>query len=114
MDKATLNLDGREYVVVAREEYDRLRGLVDLPAYPKADKDGTMPAVEFSRISLARKLIRDRLDAGLSQKDLAKAAGIRVETLCRIEGGKHTASIPTVDKIDRALKKAARGARKRT
>lgn len=111
MDKATLNLDGREYVVVPREEYDRLQGIASLPAYPKADKDGNMPAVEFSRASLARKIIRDRIDMGMSQKDLAAAAGIRVETLCRIETGKHTASIPTIDKIDRALKKAEKARR---
>lgn len=106
MDKQTLNLEGREYVVVPRAEYDRLQGIANLPAFPKADKDGNMPAVAYSRASLARKIIRDRIEVGMSQKDLAEAAGIRVETLCRIEGGKHSASIPTIDKIDRALKKA--------
>lgn len=109
MDKATLNLDGREYVVVSRQEYDRLRGLANLPAYPKADEDGNMPAVEFARASLARKIIRQRVEAGLTQKELAGLAGIRAETLCRIETGKHTASIPTIDRIDRALKRARKG-----
>jgi hypothetical protein len=32
-----------------------------------------------------------------------------VETLCRIETGKHTASIPTFAKIDRVLQKALKG-----
>ncbi|MFZ4574579.1 MAG: helix-turn-helix transcriptional regulator [Phycisphaerales bacterium] len=106
MDKATLNLDGREYVVVLRQEYDRLRGLANLPTLPNPDKDGNMPAVAFGRASLARKIIRGRIEVGMSQKELAAAAGIRVETLCRIETGKHSASVPTIDKIDRALKRA--------
>jgi len=46
--------------------------------------------------------------AGLSQRELALKAGVRVETLCRIETGKHIPSVPTIDKLDRALKLAAR------
>ena len=42
------------------------------------------------------------------REELARRAGIRVETLCRIETGKHTPSVPTIDKLDRALKQAAR------
>lgn len=103
MDRSTLHLDGREYVVMPRAEFDRLQGLANLPPLPKPDKHGTMPAVAFARASLARKIIRARIEAGLTQKDLAKAAGIRVETLCRIETGKHTASPATAEKIGRAL-----------
>jgi transcriptional regulator with XRE-family HTH domain len=44
----------------------------------------------------------------LSQRELATMAGVRVETLCRIETGKHTPSVPTVDKLDRALKRHAK------
>lgn len=108
MDKATISLDGREYVVVPRGEYDRLRGLEKMPPLPKAARDGSMPAVAFGRASLARKIMRARLDLGMSQKELATRAGVRVETLCRIETGKHSASVPTVEKIDRALRKAAK------
>ena len=57
-----------------------------------------------------RKIIRDRVAVGLTQRDLAKLAGIRVEHLCRIETGKHTPSLPTIDKIDRALKQASKRA----
>jgi len=70
---------------------------------PKPDKHGTTPAVVFARTSLARKIIRARSEAGMSQKELATAAGIRVETLCRFETGKHTARVTTVEKIARAL-----------
>lgn len=111
MDKANVTLGGSEYVIVSRDEFDRLSGLAkagSLPPLPGPDKDGNYPAIEYGRASLARKLIRARVEVGMSQKDLAQAAGIRVETLCRIEGGKHSASVPTVDKITRALRKAER------
>jgi transcriptional regulator with XRE-family HTH domain len=71
----------------------------------KPDAQGNYPAVEYARASLARKIIRDRVAAGLSQRDLAVKAGIRVETLCRIETGRHIPSVPTIEKIDRVLKR---------
>ncbi|HUE16498.1 MAG TPA: helix-turn-helix transcriptional regulator [Planctomycetaceae bacterium] len=103
-------VDGKPYVILPRSEYDQLATLAkaaDLPPLPEANEDGHYPAVEYARASLARKIIRDRVAAGLSQRQLAECAGIRVETLCRIETGKHTPSVPTIDKIDRALKQAA-------
>ena len=92
------------------KKYDRLTTLAkaaDLPALPAPDAAGNYPAVEYARASLARKIIRDRVAAALTQRELAKRAGISFEHLCRIETGKHTPSVPTIDKIDRALKKAA-------
>ncbi len=79
----------------------------DLPELPEPDANGNYPAIEYARASLARKIIRDRVAAGLSQRQLALRAGVRVETLCRIETGKHTPSVATIDKIDRALRRAA-------
>jgi mRNA-degrading endonuclease RelE of RelBE toxin-antitoxin system/DNA-binding XRE family transcriptional regulator len=58
-----------------------------------------------ARATIARNLIRDRVAARLTQRELAKLAGVPVETLCRIETGQRTPSVPTIDKIDRALKK---------
>ena len=49
---------------------------------------------QYARISLARDLIRDRKGEGLSQQRLADLAGIRQETLSKIQTGKHTASQP--------------------
>ena len=84
----------------------------DLPPLPAANADGNYPAVEYARASLARKIIRDRVAAGLTQRDLAERAGISFEQLGRIERGKHTPSVPTIDKIDRALKQASKPAKK--
>ena len=111
MAAQTILLEGKPYVVLPRDEYDRLTTLAkaaELPPLPQPDAQGNYPAVEYARASLARKIIRDRVAVGLSQRDLALRAGVRVETLCRIETGKHIPSVPTIDKLDRALKRAAR------
>ncbi len=75
-----------------------LAKIAELPELPKPDANGNYPAVEYARASLARKIIRDRVAAGLTQRALAKLAGISVEHLCRIETGKHTPSVPMIDK----------------
>ena len=107
----TILVDGKPYVLLPHEEYERLATLAkaaDLPPLPKPDAAGNYPAVEYARASLARKTIRDRVAAGLTQRKLAQLAGMSFEHLCRIETGKHTPSVPTIDKIDRALKQAAK------
>jgi transcriptional regulator with XRE-family HTH domain len=69
-------------------------------------RKGFVPAVEFARKAVANKLIRRRRAAGLTQADLARRAGIRPETLNRIERAKASADVGTVEKIIRALEKA--------
>src|SRR5438105_15184706 len=106
----SVRIGNEEYVIVSRKAYDRLIRLAEvaeLPTLPRPDKRGNYPAVDYARASLARNIIRDRVNAGLTQRELARLAGIRVETLCRIETGKHTATVPTIEKIDRALRRAA-------
>jgi DNA-binding XRE family transcriptional regulator len=106
-----VKLDGKEYVIVPRHDFERLSRLAkvaEMPALPKPDKDGNYPAVEYARASLARKIIRDRVRLDLTQRELADMAGIRIETLCRIETGKHSPSMSTMTRIDRALKRAER------
>jgi DNA-binding XRE family transcriptional regulator len=80
--------------------------MMNIPAPPKPDAKGNYPALPYARASLARKLIRRRQAAGLTQVELARRAGIRPETLNRLEQGRHTPSIATVDKLDRALTEA--------
>ena len=115
MQTQSITLEGKAYVVLPREEYDRLSGLAkaaDLPPLPEPNDRGNYPAVEYSRITLARILIRDRVEAGLNQRQLAELAGVRVETICRLEAGKHVPSVATVDKIDRAIKRHVASKRK--
>ena len=105
-----LELAGKRYVVLEETEYERLCREAreappedDLPELPKPDKAGRFPAVEYARVALARDLIRDRKGLGLSQQQLARLAGVRQETLSRLESGKQSASSRTVDKICKAL-----------
>lgn len=108
-DAQLLELDGKPYVLLPRAEYDRLQLLAKantLPALPAADRRGTVPAVDYARASLARNIIRERAELGLSQRDLAKFSGVRVETLCRIETGKVTPAIATIERIERGFEAA--------
>ena len=110
MSVQSIDLAGQAYVLLPRDEYERLTTLAkaaELPPLPKADRNGNVPAVAYAKASLARKIIRDRVAAGLSQKELASRAGVRVETLCRIETGKHVPSVATIEKLDRALRRSA-------
>jgi DNA-binding XRE family transcriptional regulator len=102
----TLTLAGQRFVVLPEAEFRRLAGKTPEPMLPPPDTDGNYPAVETMRAMLARKIIRRRRAVGLSQVELARMAGIRPETLNRLEQGKHSPSIATVDKLDRALAKA--------
>ena len=108
----TVQLNGKAYVIVEKAEYDRLKTLAKAADLPRADADGNRPAVEFATATIARDLIRDRVAAGLSQKEMAERAGVRVETLCRIEKGKHVPSVRTIEKLDRALKAAGKPTRR--
>lgn len=78
----------------------------ELPELPEPDANGNFPAVEFARVSIARKIIEQRRALGISQQELARLAGVRQETISRLESGKHSPTIRTVDKIDRALRRA--------
>ena len=74
---------------------------------PSADASGTRPAVAFARASIARENAQERRRLGISQQALARLAGLRQETISRLESGKHSPTVRTVEKIDRALKRAA-------
>jgi DNA-binding XRE family transcriptional regulator len=104
----TIQLGGKAFVILERERYEELMTRAkasELPSLPEADADGNRPAAEYLRVSIARYTIRERAELGLTQRELAKLAGIRVETLCRLEAAKHVPSVATMEKIDRALRR---------
>jgi hypothetical protein len=78
-------------VVLEETEYRRLQQKADEwePLLPDPLPNGNYPALEYVRASLVRDIIRHRRRLGLTQVDLARRAGIRPETLNRIEQGKH-------------------------
>ena len=113
--KPRLEIDGKRYVVLEEADYERLcreNGQAiesgDLPPFPKPDRRGRFPAVEYARVALARDLIRDRRALGLSQQQLARLAKVRQETISRLETGKHSADPRTIDKLYDALETAKR------
>jgi DNA-binding XRE family transcriptional regulator len=118
----TIQIAGKRLVVMEEGDYERLCRLAgraaedsDLPPLPKPDRHGRFPAIEYTRMSIAREIIRERRALGLSQQDLADLAGVRQETLSRIETGKHTVRPATIGKIDRALRRASpRQSRRKT
>lgn len=83
-----------------------------LPPLPPADAKGNRPALDYVRASIARDIIRERRALGLTQAGLAKQARVRVETISRLENGRHSPNVATVDKIVRALDRAEKGKRK--
>jgi DNA-binding XRE family transcriptional regulator len=111
----SITIEGKAYVLLLREEYDRLVTLAkaaELHPLPEPDGKGNYSTGEFGTAGLARKIIRDRAEAGLTQRKLAELAGISFENLCRIETGKQVPSVPTIQKIDRAIKKVMKTASK--
>ena len=102
-----LELAGKRWAIIPERDYRRLAahtGADDaLPSLPKPDANGRFPAVEYARVSLARKVIKARRQAGWTQVELARRAGIRPETLNRIEKGRTTPDTATMVKIEQAL-----------
>lgn len=111
-----IQIKGQRFVVVPEREYQQMRDIAreisegEGPPLPKPDAKGNVPAAQYMRAGLARRIIRRRRWAGLTQVDLAKRAGIRSETLCRIEKGKMTPGTVIFQKIHRALELAERDA----
>ena len=65
-------------------------------------------AVAYATVSIARGLRRLRRRAGLTQAEVARRAGIRAETLSRLENGRGNPTVATVSKVVRAIARANR------
>ncbi len=90
-----VQLAGRWYVILEECEFERLRGQSGTDALTSLGDD---------KATLAERVIARRKVAGLSQAALARNAGIRVETLNRIERGKTTSpDFATMRKLVGAL-----------
>ncbi|HEV7223749.1 MAG TPA: helix-turn-helix transcriptional regulator [Pirellulales bacterium] len=115
MPRQTVERNGKQFVLVEAGELRRLERLAssaaaaesELPPVPPADEEGNRPAVEYARASIARSIIQERRQLGLSQQELARLAGVRQETISRVESAKHSPTVRTVERIDRALKRFA-------
>ena len=103
-------IKGRRMVMLDEATYETLLQKADLwePELPKPDARGNYPALVALAVVQARDILRTRRKLGLSQAELAQRAGIRPETLNRIEQGRNKPSVPTIAKIDKALRAAGK------
>ena len=100
----TISIANDELVVMPRREFERLvekAGL--LPKRPRPDRHGNVPARAAIDASIARELVAQRIKRGWTQTELARRSGVRLETISRIEGGKHIPRRETLLKLDAVL-----------
>ena len=102
-----IELDGIRYVILRESIFDLLcqKAGVSQPG-SKAAEENLTPAFDIDRASLAEKLRRRRRAAGLSQAELARRAGVRSETLNRIERGHTEPDFTTIRKLVLAMNAA--------
>lgn len=91
-------LDGSWYVIIKEDEFQELT-----QSQKPGRKTDALDAMNVSDQRLADRLLQRRQEAGLTQKDLAKRAGIRIETLNRIEKGRTTPDFKTIRKLVNAI-----------
>ena len=107
-----VELDGVRYVILRESIFDALCRKADV-SLEDASEGAQVGAEELEGADLAEKLIRRRKAAGLGQAELARRAGIRPETLNRIERGRTTPDFTTIRKLVLAMDAAERAAAER-
>ena len=111
-----IDLSGERFVVLPETEYLQMREAADAagPALPRCDARGNYPALEALQVSISRNILRRRRALGWTQAELAKRAGIRPETLNRLEKARHAPTVTTVERLERALAKGESPPRRRS
>lgn len=105
-----VELDGVRYAIVREARLREIcrRGGVEAVCSSTGQPRGRdeVAAAELDREALARRLILRRRRVGLTQAELARRAGVRGETLNRIERGRTTPDFATVRKLVTAMNQA--------
>ena len=105
-----VELDGIRYVILRESAFEQLCVKAGLPqSKPSSSDDAWTSSLDLDRATLAEKLVRRRRLAGLSQAELARRAGIRPETLNRIERGRTNPDFATVRKLVIAMDATEQG-----
>src|SRR5436190_11909256 len=89
-----VDLGGAPYVLVRKADFEQLRQLAE------RNREDAAP---FGRESIGPDLRARRHQVGLTLSQVARRAGIAVETLSRIENGRTDPSVKTVRSVLRAL-----------
>lgn len=61
------------------------------------------PAIAAAQALLAREIVRARLEAGLTRRQLADRAGVAYVTIVRLESGDHMPRPETIQKLEAVL-----------
>ena len=102
VDCRRVELDGVRYVILRESVFGELCRQAKVSA-GSGDDGPEVLREELDGATLAEKLIRRRRASGLSQAELARRAGIRPETLNRIERGRTTPDFATIRKLVLAM-----------
>jgi DNA-binding XRE family transcriptional regulator len=109
LDHRTVELDGIRYVILRETVFELLCEKAHLrQSGPSAEGQPANADLDLDQVSLAQKLVRRRRATALSQADLARRAGVRPETLNRIERGHTTPDFATMRKLVVAMNAAER------
>ncbi len=105
-----VELDGVRYAILREAALLKLCQRARVQAAASAGSGsrapGTPDEIELDGQKLARRLVLRRKRAGLGQAELARRAGIRVETLNRLERGKTTPDFSTIRRLVEAMNQA--------
>lgn len=103
-----LELGSERYAVLPEQVLKRLMKQAGIRASPPEPPppDLDLEPAGWNAQAIAEHLVKRRERIGLSQAELARQSGVRVETLNRIERGKTTPDFSTIRKLVAAIRKA--------
>ncbi len=96
---ATLELSGGKRISISAKDAAASRQVECLPAGAK-NESGAAPALSGN---LGERLRALRLAAGLTQAELARRTGIHRPNIARVEAGRHTPSLETLNRLASAI-----------
>ena len=91
-----MTCDSYMNLLISDEDYLRLE-----KEFPAAFEDSYI----VERYSIGQRIAQIRKEHGMTQKQLAEAAGMNQPNIARIEAGQYTPSINTLERIVKALGK---------
>lgn len=110
MKPVRVELEGVLYALLPWSDLERLQRLAAVGAAPSPPHATNRPASQ-ERAYFAREVKRRRAKLAVSQRDLAREAGIRFESLNRIERGRSAPTLESVAAIEDALARLEGGKR---